>query len=127
MIKKYIKEAVREILLGEEVTVDNSQALNNPGGWIGKRCLIRSHNAGVFVGDIKVLNGNTVTLDNCRRIWNWSGAASLSQLAKDGVKNSSESKISVPSNNHGIFQVIEILPMHQKAIDNIDNVPHWSV
>ncbi|MCF0120546.1 MAG: hypothetical protein HUJ65_02815, partial [Oscillospiraceae bacterium] len=36
-----------------------------------------------------------VELTQCRRIWYWSGAASLSQLANDGVRKPDECKFTI--------------------------------
>lgn len=47
--------------------------------------IIRAKDAGVFFGHIKERKGDEVTLTDCRRIWYWQGAASLSQLATEGV------------------------------------------
>lgn len=52
---------------------------------IGKRVIIRATNAGVFYGILEEKNGDEVVLSDCRRLWYWDGAASLSQLAIDGV------------------------------------------
>jgi hypothetical protein len=52
---------------------------------IGKKVIIRSDRAGVFFGTLSEKNGSEVTLTNCRRLWYWDGAASLSQLAVDGT------------------------------------------
>jgi hypothetical protein len=51
--------------------------------------LVRSESAGVFFGQLVTtdLSVGFVTMQNARRIWYWSGAASLSQLAIDGTKN----------------------------------------
>ena len=46
--------------------------------------IIRTYSAGVFFGEVtKQENtpaGVIVTIQNCRRLWYWNGAASLSEL-----------------------------------------------
>lgn len=45
---------------------------------IGKKVIIRADRAGVFFGTLKEKNGSEVTLTDCRRLWCWYGAASIS-------------------------------------------------
>ena len=49
------------------------------------KVIIRTEKAGVFFGEIKERNGSEAVITNCRSLWQWKGAASLSQLAVDGV------------------------------------------
>lgn len=53
---------------------------------LNKKVIIRADRAGVFYGTIIRKDGDEVELRNCRRIWYWNGAASLSELALSGVK-----------------------------------------
>jgi len=56
--------------------------------------LIRTYSAGVHFGEIiskeYTLAGTVVKLKNARRIWSWSGAFTLSQIAMEGVTKPSE-------------------------------------
>ena len=54
--------------------------------------IIRTYSAGVFAGYIKSRKGKEAVITNARRIWYWSGAASLSELSLKGVKNPSQCK-----------------------------------
>ena len=58
---------------------------------ISKHCIIRTYSAGVFCGKVKSVSATgkqcIVVLDDCIRIHYWDGAASLSQLATQGVTN----------------------------------------
>ena len=47
--------------------------------------VVCTYSAGVFAGNIKSRKGQEAELTNARRLWYWDGAASLSQLAVDGV------------------------------------------
>ena len=47
--------------------------------------IVRTYSAGVFAGEIESRNGKEVVMRNARRLWYWDGAASLSQLAMEGV------------------------------------------
>ncbi|MDD3016616.1 MAG: hypothetical protein PHR41_09035 [Lactococcus chungangensis] len=92
---------------------------------IGQKVIIRSDKAGVFYGVLTEKEGSEVTLSDCRRLWYWSGAASLSQLAKEGVKKASDCKFSVTVEEMQVLGVIEIIPCANKAIKNIESVPEW--
>lgn len=90
-----------------------------------KKVIIRADRAGVFFGTLKEKNGSEVTLTDCRRIWYWSGAASLSQLATEGVKRPDECKFTVVVPLITILGVIEIIPCTKEAIKSIENVKVW--
>ena len=90
--------------------------------------VIRTQNAGVHFGKIKlpadIANGS-VTLLNARRIWYWDGAASLSQLALEGVSKPENCKFSVIVPEITLLGVIEIIPCTISAIKNISQVKVW--
>lgn len=98
---------------------------------IGKKVIIRSYGAGVFYGILneveKAEDKYCVELLNCRRLWYWSGAASLSQLATDGVKYKDNCKFTVTVDNMVISSVIEIIPVTAKAQKNIESVKVWQI
>jgi len=93
--------------------------------FLGQKVIIRSDKAGVFYGTLTEKEGSEVTLSDCRRLWYWSGAASLSQLAKEGVKKASDCKFTVTVEEMQILGVIEIIPCTNEAIKNIESVPEW--
>jgi hypothetical protein len=90
-----------------------------------KYVIIRTQNAGVFAGYLKERNGETVTLKNARRLWYWSGACSLSQLAMEGTKKAGECKFPCEVDNIELLQVIEIIDCTQEAKDSIASVVVW--
>ena len=96
---------------------------------IGKKVIIRANRAGVFFGTLKEKRetpaGVEVELENSRRIWYWSGAASLSQLATEGTKNPGDCKFTVVVPHHTVMQVIEIIPCTEEAIKSIESVKVW--
>jgi hypothetical protein len=92
---------------------------------INEIVIVRADRAGVFFGTLAEKEGNEVKLTNCRRIWKWSGAASLSELAVNGVTNPGDCKFSVPVKSIIVEGVIEIIPCEQKAIESINAVPVW--
>lgn len=98
---------------------------------INKKCIIRCARAGVFFG-IVTQKENTVagvecTIKNCRRIWSWDGAATLSQMAVDGVSKPEECLFTVVVPEMTVMDVIEIIPATEKAINSIEAVPVWIV
>lgn len=92
-----------------------------------QKFIVRSDKAGVFFGEIKERNGDEVTMTNVRRIWYWSGAASLSQLAVDGVSKPKDCKFTVYVKEMIILGIIEIIPCTEKAIKSIEGVEEWKV
>ncbi len=92
---------------------------------IGKKVIIRGNNSGVEFGELIAQEGQEVTLKNARRIWYWEGAASLSQLAKDGTSKPSSCKFTVFVDSITILDAIEIIPCTDKAIKSIKNVKVW--
>lgn len=94
---------------------------------IGKKVIIRCDRAGVFFGTLVEFDAENkiAKIESCRRIWYWDGAASLSQLAKEGVTNKQSSKFTVTVDEIIVCGVIEIIPCTAEAIDNIDSVPTW--
>ena len=87
--------------------------------------IVRADRAGVFFGHIKERVGSEVTMTNVRRLWHWSGACSLSQLAVDGVKNPGECKFTVIVPEMTILGVIEIIPANEAAVKSIEAVKPW--
>lgn len=91
---------------------------------LNQKVIIRADRAGVFYGTIVRKDGNEVELTNCRRIWYWNGAASLSELALSGVKRDGN-KFSVVVASIVVLGVIEIIPCTAEAIKSIEGVPEW--
>lgn len=91
----------------------------------GKYVIVRTYTAGVFAGELDSRNSQEVVLRNARRLWYWKGAASLSQLAVDGVSCPSECKFPAPVSRVELMQAIEILDVTAKARKIIEGVPVW--
>ena len=90
-----------------------------------KYVLVRTYSAGVFVGYLKSRKGQEVVLTKARRLWYWSGASSLSQLAMESVKRPNECKFPVEVSEVTLLQAIEIIPVTEKAKKSIAGVPIW--
>ena len=77
--------------------------------------IVRTYSAGVFAGYLENRKGKEVKLSNARRLWYWDGAASLSQLAVDGVSKPKNCKFPVEVPIVELMEAIEILPLSEKA------------
>ena len=53
---------------------------------MNQKYIVRCDRSGVFFGEIEKREGREVTMRNVRCLWYWNGAASLMQLAKEGVR-----------------------------------------
>lgn len=94
-------------------------------GMIGKYCVIRGRDSGVFAGTVKEIDGNRVLAADVRRIWYWDGAASISQLAVDGTVAPENCKFTVTVAELLILDVIEVIPCTDKAEQSIKAVKTW--
>lgn len=95
-----------------------------------KFSIIRTHSAGVWFGNIKSLNGSIAIITNARRLWHWSGAASLSQLAVEGTKDKNNCKFTMTiTDKDGVYlpQVVEVLPCTNEAVENINSIKEWKM
>lgn len=101
------------------------------GKLIGKKVIIRSCGAGVFFGTLneaeKTDDKWTVELLNCRRLWYWDGACSITQLAVDGTKRPENCKFTITEQSIIVSSVIEIHECSGKAIESIENVAEWKI
>lgn len=92
---------------------------------MNKKVVVRGDRSGVFYGTITAKDGKEVRLENCRRLWYWDGAASISQIALEGVKRPENCKFTVTVPSIIITDVIEIILCTDKAIKNIEEVSVW--
>lgn len=100
-----------------------TDAIKNTDGC--KYVIVRTRSAGVFSGYLKERNGTESTLVNARRLWYWSGAASLSQLAMHGVSNPSDCKFPCEVDRVLLTETIEILDVTEKGRASIAGVTVW--
>jgi len=87
--------------------------------------LIRSRDSGVHAGYLKSRNSeNSCTLVDARRIHYWDGAASLSQLAQDGVSKPENCRFAHTLEVE-VIGICEILTVTEKAKNIIEAVALW--
>lgn len=94
---------------------------------IGKKVIVRGDRSGVFFGTLVAKEGKEVKLENCRRLWYWDGAGSISQLAMDGTAKPYNCKFTVTVSEIIITDVIEIISCSEKAIESIEGVKEWKM
>lgn len=94
-----------------------------------EKVIIRTNKAGIFFGEIASLDevNQVARLTNVRRLWYWSGAASLSQMCMEGVKFPENCKFSMTVPSMTVFGVIEVLPCTEKAVKSIEGVGIWKI
>jgi len=94
----------------------------------GKKVLIRTYAAGVHFGILEsseyTAAGEVVVLRESRRIHYWEGAASLSQVAIDGI---SSGRVAMTLPEIKITNVIETIPLSGAAIVNLEKQPVWKI
>lgn len=91
----------------------------------GDYIICRTYAAGVFAGTLVSRKGQEVELKQARRLWYWDGAASLSQLAMEGVKAPENCKFPCEVSSVILFQAIELLPVTEQARHSISQVAVW--
>lgn len=91
-----------------------------------KYVIVRTYSAGVFAGYLEKREGKEVVLRNARRLWYWSGAASLSQLAMEGTKKPKECKFPIAVDRIELTEAIEILDVTEIAKNSIESVSIWT-
>jgi len=106
-------------------SVQNSSPAQSLDGM--KYVIVRTYSAGVFAGYLKNRKGKEVVLINARRLWFWSGAASLSQLAMEGVKNPGKCKFPCEVDRVELTEAIEVLDCTEAARQSIAGVKVWTL
>jgi hypothetical protein len=93
-----------------------------------KYYVVRCDRSGVFMAQIKGRSktGKFAVLTDSRRLFYWSGAASLSQLAMEGVSTPVQCKFPIAVPEMEVTDVIEVIPMTDSAVANIKAVPVWA-
>lgn len=99
----------------------------NYTNYIGKKVIVRANRAGVFYGILSAKEGTEVELTDCRRLWYWDGAASISEIALSGVTKPGNCKFSVTVPQILIEGAIEIIPCSDKAVASVEAVPVWKM
>ena len=92
---------------------------------MANKFIVRCDRAGVFYGEIVSRNGQEVEMKDVRNIWYWDGAATVMQLAAEGVSKPKTCKFSVPVESLVLLEAIQIIPCTDKAVESLDAVKTW--
>jgi len=87
--------------------------------------VIRSRDSGCHAGFLKEEEGNNLTLVESIRLWFWSGAATLSQLAEEGVTKPEDCKFGMPVSEITVYGCCEKIQATTKARKSITGVKSW--
>ncbi len=90
-----------------------------------QKYIVRCDRSGVFYGEIKKKDGQNVVMKNARCLWYWEGAASLLQLAQEGVKEPECCRFTVTVGSLEVLDAIEILLCTDAAVQSIEGVRPW--
>jgi hypothetical protein len=124
-----METTINEITVNGKTYVEKSSSQGN--SYVSsdnkKYVIARTQSAGVFAGYLESENGQEVTLVKARRLWQWAGAASLSQLAISGTSNPSGCKFPQEVDRVKLYQTIELLDATEACRRSISEVKVWKV
>ena len=84
---------------------------------IGTFCIVRTRSAGIHMGVLAECAGTAVVLTDARRLWNWTGANTLHEIALRGVGEKSRISEAVP--RILLTETIEVIPCTEQARKNL--------
>jgi hypothetical protein len=86
---------------------------------IGQHVVVRTFSAGVHIGTLVEKDGENVLLKDARRLWKWSGAFTLSEVAQKGVQvKGSRIAMTVPLIE--LTNANEIIPTSEEARNSFE-------
>jgi small nuclear ribonucleoprotein (snRNP)-like protein len=92
---------------------------NSP--FLNQHVLVRTFSAGVHIGTLITKDETNAVLKDARRIWKWTGAFTLSEVAIAGIKKSG-SRLSIVVPMIELTQAIELIPTSDIARKSFDAV-----
>jgi hypothetical protein len=112
----------------DRIAVDAADRLEELTGGTNmktQKYIVRCDRSGVFYGEIEKRDRQDVIMKNARCLWRWYGAASLMQMALEGVKQPKDCKFTVTVDSLEVLDAIEILPCTDAAVKSIEAVEPW--
>jgi hypothetical protein len=108
-------------------TSASSKSNDNGDPAPGTYVIVRCRDAGVHAGEfVSHPADRTVVLKNSRRLWGWSGAAELTEIAVYGAKNSSGCRFAVVNpENLPLLDACEIIVCQKAGEAMIRSCPEW--
>ena len=82
---------------------------------------------GVFAGYLAKEDGKEVEMVDCFCLWKYSGAASLNQIALEGVKTPADCKFSVSVPRMRLKDIFQVITCTEAAKKNLLGVPRWKI
>ena len=113
-------------VMENEIVIDGITHVKKDEMAQGGYCIVRTYSAGVFAGNLTERTGKEGVILNARRLWRWSGAASLSQLAMEGTSAPNDCKFPCVVSQVTLTEIIEIIPCTKVAKESIQAVAVWS-
>ncbi len=92
---------------------------------VGRKCVIRTLASGVFMGTVVEAYPHSTgkftraVVADCRRLWKWAGAFTLSEVAQTGI-DAANSRVSLPVSGHCIEDCVEFIPVTEEAARTIE-------
>ena len=114
-------DELAELLGAQALAASTSPSVEYP---IGDKVIIRARDAGVHFGTLQSVDGRTVCLTNSRRMWRWWSAGdeiSLSGVARHGLADRDEVRITGEVAQISILDACEIIAMTDTAIASLEN------
>lgn len=87
--------------------------------------IVRAYGAGVYFGYLEKQTGKEVTLRNARNIYYWDGAATLLQMANEGVAKPENCKFTMPVDTIHLTDAVAIIPVTAAAAEILNKVIIW--
>ncbi len=87
--------------------------------------IVRCEKAGVFFGKIKERTENEVVMTDVRKLWYWTGACAVEQLAVDGTTKPDTCQFTVTVDEMTVMDPIQIIPCTDKSVKSIKGVAEW--
>jgi len=87
--------------------------------FLGRHVVVRTYSAGVHIGTLTEIEGQSVVLTDARRLWQWGGAFTLSEVAIVGIKPK-DSRMTVAVPEILLTQAVEIIPTTEAARRTFD-------
>ena len=92
---------------------------------IGKFCIVRCDGVGVFAGTVVDREGDTVLMENARKLWRWEGAAAVEQISMDGTVAPKDCKFTVWVSDVLLTNMLQTIVATDEAKAVIEAVPEW--
>tara|TARA_R100000951_G_scaffold108678_1_gene105033 strand:- start:111 stop:476 length:366 start_codon:yes stop_codon:yes gene_type:complete len=121
-----MQKDIETIQINDEIYVKKSD-VDVPEKPDGDYVVVRTFSAGVHAGYLKSREGKEVVLTNTRRLWYWDGAATLSQVAGEGITKPDDCKFPAAIAENTLTEAIEIIRCTTKAKEIIESVKEWKV